>query len=134
MQPSTLFVILSAIAPFAAAACCRADSNGICGDGTTGTPYCGYGPCDWTGCNCKGGCRSGSAAAMGSAVEAGASEVPSATDAFNAANVDGTGNLTLHQYTQYVGAADDDKAYVEWFDKHDTNGDGVLSLEEALAE
>lgn len=55
MQPSTLFVILSAIAPFAAAVCCRANGDGICGDGTTGTPYCGYGPCDWTGCNCDGG-------------------------------------------------------------------------------
>lgn len=37
------------------------------------------------------------------------------TDAFQSANVDGTGNLTLAQYTQYMGAADDDAVYVNWF-------------------
>ncbi|TGZ79457.1 hypothetical protein EX30DRAFT_342336 [Ascodesmis nigricans] len=28
-----------------------------CADGTQGTPYCGYGPCNIFGCNCDGGCR-----------------------------------------------------------------------------
>ncbi|XP_078689835.1 uncharacterized protein LOC144921080 [Branchiostoma floridae x Branchiostoma belcheri] len=50
--------------------CCRAvDSNCKhvfsvfytcelkCRDGTEPTPYCGYGPCNMWGCNCKGGCR-----------------------------------------------------------------------------
>ncbi|XP_035663063.1 uncharacterized protein LOC118406825 [Branchiostoma floridae] len=50
-------------------ACCRATKRkcsgwfwnhrctGRCYDGTQGTPYCGYGPCNWFGCNCRGGCR-----------------------------------------------------------------------------
>ncbi|XP_078608019.1 uncharacterized protein LOC144879976 isoform X2 [Branchiostoma floridae x Branchiostoma japonicum] len=49
-------------------ACCRATKRQCsggwwkrcsdrCHDGTKGTPYCGYGPCNWFGCNCRGGCR-----------------------------------------------------------------------------
>lgn len=31
----------------------------ICADGTSPTPYCAYGKCDWFGCLCEGGCRRG---------------------------------------------------------------------------
>jgi len=39
--------------------CCKANDCGICGDGTKGTPYCGYGKCNFAGCDCDGGCRQG---------------------------------------------------------------------------
>lgn len=39
------------------AVCCRANIAGRCKDGTKGTPYCGYGKCDFFGCKCAGGCR-----------------------------------------------------------------------------
>ena len=40
-------------------ACCYSDANNKCGDCTDGTPNCGYGPCNFFGCACDGGCRSG---------------------------------------------------------------------------
>ncbi len=38
------------------AVCCGA-TNGLCADGTKGTPHCGRGPCNIFGCNCDNGCR-----------------------------------------------------------------------------
>ena len=38
------------------AVCCGA-TNGLCEDGTKGTPHCGRGPCNIFGCNCDNGCR-----------------------------------------------------------------------------
>ena len=38
------------------AVCCGA-TNGLCEDGTKGTPNCGRGPCNIFGCNCDNGCR-----------------------------------------------------------------------------
>ena len=41
--------------------CCPgAPAKKRCDDGTTPTPFCGVGSCDWMGCCCKGGCRRGS--------------------------------------------------------------------------
>lgn len=34
-------------------------SKYVCLDGTEGTPFCGYGPCDMFRCDCAGGCRRG---------------------------------------------------------------------------
>lgn len=40
-----------------AVSCCHPSAIGMCNDLTTPTPFCGVGPCNWLGCNCKGGCR-----------------------------------------------------------------------------
>ncbi|KAK0662624.1 hypothetical protein DIS24_g1866 [Lasiodiplodia hormozganensis] len=56
------------------------------------------------------------------------------TEAFGQANVDGTGNLTLNQYIQYMGATNDDEVYVSWFNKHDKNGDGIITADEVRLE
>ncbi|KAL1647134.1 hypothetical protein SLS58_002905 [Diplodia intermedia] len=129
MHYSTVIAIVAAIAPFAAADCCY-PTNNICSDGTEPTPYCGYGSCNVFGCACEGGCR-GAAAAKSSSNSIAADNTATA-DAFHAANVDGSGELTLQQFTQYVGAQDDDAVYVELFDKYDTDGNGVITLEEIL--
>ncbi|KAE8155017.1 hypothetical protein BDV25DRAFT_146854 [Aspergillus avenaceus] len=38
-------------------ACCYKVDKDRCADGTAGTPFCGYGPCNIFGCACEGGCR-----------------------------------------------------------------------------
>lgn len=55
------------------------------------------------------GCRSRKLASRDSV------DVAADADAFSVANVDGTGNLTLAQYTQYMGADEDNEIYVNWF-------------------
>jgi hypothetical protein len=44
-------------APGNAAAQCEANAWGYCADCTSGTPCCGYGPCNVFCGNCDGGCR-----------------------------------------------------------------------------
>ncbi|KAF2142747.1 uncharacterized protein K452DRAFT_297284 [Aplosporella prunicola CBS 121167] len=41
-----------------------------------------------------------------------------------------TGELTLRQYSEYMGVAINDPVYVNWFYRHDRNGDGVLTVDE----
>ena len=61
-----LFVVGFVVMDLANGACCGTHTaccplwKGCCGDCTYGTPYCGYGGCNIFGCNCDGGCRSGS--------------------------------------------------------------------------
>ncbi|KKY18780.1 hypothetical protein UCDDS831_g05803 [Diplodia seriata] len=74
------------------------------------------------------------AAGLGEDTAAGDTAEITDTEAFGAANVDGTGNLTLLQYTQYMGAADGDQVYVNWFNKHDKNGDGIVTADEVRLE
>ena len=62
MRSRDVFLFVSSLvcmlfAGNANADCCPADAWGFCADGTRGTPYCGYGPCNIFGCNCDGGCR-----------------------------------------------------------------------------
>ncbi|KAF9630114.1 hypothetical protein BFW01_g295 [Lasiodiplodia theobromae] len=127
MQPSTIFAILSVLAPFAAAHCCHViNENNECRDGSWGTPCCGQGGCNIFCCNCDGGCRSDNRKLASRATIDGAADA----DSFSVADVDGTGNLTLAQYTQYMGATEDDEIYVNWFKQHDKNGDGVVTPDE----
>ncbi|OJD28618.1 uncharacterized protein BKCO1_1420002 [Diplodia corticola] len=141
MQFSTLLALLSAVAPFAAADCCSAvgysgalASNGQpCADGTKGTPCCGYGSCNAFCCACNGGCRTASAkrdSGMLKVVVRDQSNDAEDVEAFNAATAGGTEPLTVQRYTSYMNASADDQTYVDWFNKHDKNGDGVLSLDE----
>lgn len=46
------------------AACCWS-RWGLCGDCTWGTPQCGYYSCNFFGCACGGGCRSGACFSAG---------------------------------------------------------------------
>ncbi|KAF2142759.1 uncharacterized protein K452DRAFT_297295 [Aplosporella prunicola CBS 121167] len=38
--------------------------------------------------------------------------------------------LTLLRYTQLMGVPADDPVYVDWFNRHDRNGDGVITADE----
>jgi len=69
-----------------------------CKDGTPSTPYCGYGKCNFFGCNCKGGCRK---AKEGRSLEE---------------NRDAPG---LEEFKAFKAI--------------DTNGDGLIDMEEASA-
>lgn len=48
--------------------------------------------------------------------EADASDVTE-FDAFATADVDSSGNVTLSQYLDYMGASADDEMYINWFAK-----------------
>ena len=50
--------------------CCNPRS--VCGDGTPPTPHCGYGKCNMFGCDCTGGCRSGTCFSQISAINSAA--------------------------------------------------------------
>ncbi len=58
----TLILIIISMLVFTSvqinAECCYAH-NEYCKDCTMGTPFCGYGPCNEFGCQCRGGCRTG---------------------------------------------------------------------------
>lgn len=65
MHFSTIFAILSAVAPVVVADCCGAgfchsttpncNLPNACADGTWSTPCCGYGGCNIFCCACDGG-------------------------------------------------------------------------------
>ncbi|KAK7705966.1 hypothetical protein SLS57_009883 [Botryosphaeria dothidea] len=80
----------------------------------------------------SGSCRNRNR--LGKVATAGTTAEVTDTEAFRLANVDGSGKLTLQQYTEYMGAAEDDEVYVNWFNKHDKNGDGIITADEVRLE
>jgi len=112
--------------PTVLGACC--DLATTCGDGTRGTPCCATGKCNIFCCACKGHCR-----------KKRWDEVPDALlskrefeDTFAAADVGGKGYMSLADYLNYMGATADKepKMWVDWFLRHDVNGDGVVTQDE----
>ncbi|KAB2569026.1 Protein Diedel [Lasiodiplodia theobromae] len=145
MHISTLMTILSTVAPIVVAECCGAGfchkttpncfTPNACADGAWATPCCGRGKCNIFCCACDGGCHNPKLAKRLNikGMERRTAELTD-TEAFGQANVDGTGNLTLNQYIQYMGATNDDEVYVSWFNKHDKNGDGIITADEVRLE
>ncbi|KAF2142760.1 uncharacterized protein K452DRAFT_297296 [Aplosporella prunicola CBS 121167] len=120
MHPGTILALVATLLPTATAAveyCYPEGGAGHkrCFDGTRATPCCGVGPCNIFCANCDGGCR----------------KRPSYDRAaFDRATAADTAELTLRQYTLYMGVAVDDPVYVDWFRRHDRNGDGVVTFDE----
>ena len=109
-------------APNYAAAQCSANAWGYCADCTSGTPCCGYGPCNVFCGNCDGGCR------RAPDLPAGGQRDPSC------------GALTGNALTQALKAnsaaapaPSEAQAWREKFDAIDKNHDGTVSLAETRA-
>ncbi|KAF2142729.1 uncharacterized protein K452DRAFT_297275 [Aplosporella prunicola CBS 121167] len=130
MKLSTALVLFATLLPFAAAGPCCNSKNGNCGDGTRGTPCCGYRTCNIFCCDCGGGCRHSISLNKFTLARLQSKHASGAEEAFELAKEADTGELTLRQYTEYMGVAADDPVYVDWFYKHDTNGDGVITVDE----
>ncbi|KAF8884349.1 hypothetical protein BD779DRAFT_1674166 [Infundibulicybe gibba] len=108
------FATLASHVQAASDACCDCideslfTNNAHCGDGTSCTPYCGYGPCNFFGCDCDGGCRvpgsiSGTVGfpAAGTARSLAHTDLAAAgatEDRFNAADTDNDGQLTFEEW------------------------------------
>ena len=87
-----------------------------CSDGTTGTPYCGKGPCNMFGCNCDGGCRK-------------AGRMGAISDGIGHIDSNGDGKVSLDEATAIVDSEKVPFAREE-FARMDLNLDGFLSREE----
>ncbi|ORX94545.1 hypothetical protein BCR34DRAFT_608227 [Clohesyomyces aquaticus] len=127
--------VLGSILPLALGYCCGGTGSGICGDGTTqGAGCCAYGRCNIFCCNCDPAgstCRGG----RGNFAEI-AQPVDAGTEwTFNEADKSGSGSISLADYLEYMkidtANVELNAYWVSWFNEHDTNGDGLLTLEEA---
>lgn len=127
--------LMLASASVALADCCYpvCSTNGEChcADGTPATPYCGVGKCNIFGCNCDGGMFSNSLSDVNlsrsvlltimllpckGCRQANDLETLAAdAQSFAAADTDGTGNITLAQFLDSVGADANDQAYIDLF-------------------
>jgi hypothetical protein len=112
MKSLTLIMGTMSLLPLVIAECCRISYNtGRCKDNTGGTPCCGYGKCDLFCCKCIDGCRT-----SGISPFRGLSKRSDSTEgAFIEADTDGTGNLTLDQYLEYMSVGEDTDIWVKWF-------------------
>ncbi|OAG05137.1 uncharacterized protein CC84DRAFT_1206622 [Paraphaeosphaeria sporulosa] len=133
--------VLGSMLPLTLAYCCGGDGSGICGDGTTqGAGCCGYGPCNIFCCNCDpsgGTCRGGRGNKRMSELPAAFKrDVDAGTEAtFNEIDKSGSGSFSLQEYLEWMNVSADNSQvhehWVSWFKQHDTNDDGVITLEEA---
>ncbi|KAF8884357.1 hypothetical protein BD779DRAFT_1674171 [Infundibulicybe gibba] len=100
-----------------------------CGDGTSCTPYCGYGPCNIFGCNCDGGCRAltGQKRAR-SFAHTGLAAAGATEDRFNAADTNNDGHLTFEEWAATDENKDMDKgALAAHWAKFDSASAGYLT-------
>jgi len=112
------------------AECCHCRGT-RCGDGTECTPYCGYRPCNWFGCDCGGGCRG--------------RKKRQATSILNDADVNGDGVISTEEALSYLVTGGIIPEYLNasvptfkgangntphWFASMDSDGDGFISLGE----
>lgn len=111
-----LITIAISVLPSVMAVCCETNCM-TCDDGTKGTPCCAHGRCNIFCCNCDDGCRQGNACHKRDNVFELATRSESVTAAFAAADVDGTGAVTLEQYLDYMVVEGENEAWVEWFKK-----------------
>ncbi|KAK0615427.1 hypothetical protein DIS24_g11833 [Lasiodiplodia hormozganensis] len=143
MRYSAIFAAAAALLPLVSADCCNADkclqpmgwdewcAKYSCDDDTQGTPCCGYGGCNIFCCNCDGGCRRAGGAPAGRRGLMSARDDKDASDAaFNAADTDNSGNITMQEYTNYMNVGDNSVKHIAWFLKHDKNDDGVITPDE----
>jgi hypothetical protein len=104
-----------AILPTVIASCCRERCN-TCDDGTD--PFsacCGRGKCNIFCCNCNGDCRTGRSCGKRDVFAELAERAVSGHASFQAADLDGTGNLTLERYLEYMKVKEDDPRFTKWF-------------------
>eukprot|EP00058_Branchiostoma_floridae_P014360 XP_002599848.1 hypothetical protein BRAFLDRAFT_95538 [Branchiostoma floridae] len=151
---SALLVVLM-VDP-ADSACCHAPKKhcsgwffgrrctGRCHDGTQGTPYCGYGPCNIFGCNCRGGCRHNKRDVAEEALgllellrgeQEDTAPEESAMDGRELSDHDTDQDMKLSQeealeMLKLRGDVDTDNLPADWFTSMDTNGNGFIDPEE----
>ncbi|KAK3391291.1 hypothetical protein B0H63DRAFT_390389, partial [Podospora didyma] len=101
-------------------------------DGTRGKPCCATRRCNIFCCSCGGhvlGCCSQPVlTTLFNAWQ------PDEVNAFRLVDVEGKGNVTVIDYLSYMNVEGEPGIWVEWFRKHDANGDGVITVDELCAE
>ncbi|KAI1844763.1 hypothetical protein JX265_011300 [Neoarthrinium moseri] len=125
MKFFSIALLASAALPGVLSFCC---SGPQCADGTGGTPCCATQSCNIFCCACGGHCRGTSSKRELLAFDP---RVDESMAAFEAADKSGNGNLTLDDYLEYMSVPDSKKdMWTQWFDKHDKNGDGIITADE----
>ncbi|XP_078664153.1 uncharacterized protein LOC144907222 [Branchiostoma floridae x Branchiostoma belcheri] len=144
----TSLLLVLAMVDQAESACCRAEKcrgwwKGRwcrCGDGTGPTPYCGYGPCNIFGCNCRGGCRRSKRSAAGPAearLESPQGENAMPGGGFEDHDADQDMRLSKEEALEMLkkmGTVDIANLPDDWFTSLDTNGNGYIDPEEYDSE
>lgn len=74
---------------------CGGAIGGTCGDCTSTSAYCGYGPCNIFGCNCDGGCRTGRCDQLNDAAV-------STADKFASVDQDSNGTISFDEAKQWL--------------------------------
>ena len=148
---------------FTAAWCCHAHTGPAfclaCNDLACSTPCCGIGKCDAFCCRCLGGrrlpgmldvylilagCRQGPRFTYCDFVTPTPCATPASyfdvqsdfadnAEAFQPADTNGSGQISLERYLEYMNATNEDSgrpAFTDYFRLHDKDGNGFLTVDE----
>ncbi|KAI6081919.1 hypothetical protein F4821DRAFT_264480 [Hypoxylon rubiginosum] len=133
MKYLTVLSFFGAALPLVLAECCNSPRTGNCAGGHEPTPCCGKGSCNLFCCACKNGCWTAK-------IKNRYNLVPDlferdADSAFAMADKSNNGTVSLEDYLEYMNVGQgDEQIWVTWFQKHDKNGDGLITVDEIRLE
>jgi len=109
-----------------------------CADGTTCTPYCGYGKCNIFGCNCNGGCRRSIVQSKQQSLESFKSnlEAGEASEFFDATDANKDGIITMEEWldspVRSTASGETCATLVKQWAKFDPENVGYLTKHQAI--